>query len=254
MRHRRYHKQILFAGLGLKGQARLKASSVLVAGVGALGGAAAAMLVRAGVGRVRIVDRDAPELSNLHRQILYEEGDLAASTPKAELAFHRLTRANGEVSVEAVAAEIDPANIGELMEGMDLVVDGLDNQYTRYIVNDEAVRLKIPYIYAGVVAASGNVMPLIPGVSPCLRCIFPKPAPPGAIPGCDQVGVIGPAAVCAASIASAEAMKLLSGGPPGRIKMTCFDLWSGAFREIFFDQGPDPACPVCGRPSSAGPA
>ncbi|MEW5722177.1 MAG: ThiF family adenylyltransferase [Thermodesulfobacteriota bacterium] len=241
----RHRKQELFTGLGPEGQAALGRASVLVAGCGALGGTIALLLVRAGVGRVRVVDRDFPELGNLGRQLLFTEKDLETGLPKAVLAEQALRAMNSEVKVEGVVAHIGPDNVLGLCEGMDLILDGLDNQETRYLLNDAAVQTGLPWIYAGCIGAAGNVMVIRPGLTPCLRCLFPEPAPPGTLPTCDTTGIIGPAASLTASVVTTEALKLLSGRQPARSGILSFDLWFGAIREMPLSEGSRENCPCC---------
>ena len=244
----RFFKQETFKGLGRDGQAALARSSVLVPGVGATGGTQAQLLVRAGVRRVRVVDFDAPELGNLQRQILYNEIDVRSGRSKAELAVETLRRMNSDIIVESVTARLGPDNVLDLIDGMDLIMDGLDNQEARYVLNDAAVKTGRPYIYLGAVGSAGAVMPIIPHRTPCLRCVFPDPAPPGTLPTCDTAGIIGPAAATAASIAAALALRILSGkGIPEPPRMINFDVWEGSFREIRFESGPNKNCPCCGK-------
>jgi len=244
--NRRYQKQELFRGLGPEGQARLREAGVLVAGCGALGGTIATLLVRAGIGRLRVVDRDFLELSNLGRQLLYDEADLNSGLPKAILAARKLKQMNSQVEVQGVVADLNPDNVCELISGVDLILDGLDNQETRYLINDAAVSLDLPWIYAGVIGATGNVMVIIPEKTPCLRCLFPDPAPPGVLPTCDTAGIIGSTPNLAASIAVTEAIKLLSGAQeylsPG---LFTFDLWNNSYQLIPFETGPRQTCPCC---------
>ncbi|RJX34909.1 MAG: thiazole biosynthesis adenylyltransferase ThiF [Desulfarculus sp.] len=244
----RYQKQLLLAGLGARGQARLGAAGVLIAGVGALGGHLAQLMVRAGVGRVRLVDRDVPELSNLHRQPLYDENDLGSGEGKAQIAAEKLRAVNSEVVIEAVVAELGPPNVLELAQGLDLILDGLDNPATRYLINDAAVHLGLPWIYTGVVATRGNVLCIVPGRTPCLRCLFPSPPPLEALPRVDTHGIIGPTPAFAAALAAAQALKLLSGGPDGLLPgLFSFDFWRGQFQLTELPGGPAPDCPCCGQ-------
>lgn len=247
MQTERYRKQMTFKGLGANGQEALGRSSVFVAGCGATGGTMAMLLVRAGVGRVTVVDRDIPEIGNIHRQLLYKEKDPAGEIPKAVLAEKRLRKMNSEVDVRGIAADINHENIMELLDGADLIMDGVDNQETRYLLNDAAFSLNIPWIHLGVIGSAGNIMPIIPEKTPCLRCIFPEPAPPGTLPTCDSAGILGPTPAVAASIAAAEAMKVLAGIPlPDPPKLISFDLWMSSFRESSFPRGRDKNCPCCG--------
>jgi molybdopterin/thiamine biosynthesis adenylyltransferase len=244
----RFYKQEIFKGLGPDGQTALATSSVLVPGVGATGGTQAQLLVRAGVGRVRLADFDAPELGNLQRQLLYNESDVKSGRSKADLAGEALRRMNSEVAVEALNVRLGPENVMDLIDGMDLIMDGLDNQEARYVLNDAAVKTGRPYIYVGAVGSAGAVMPIIPHRTPCLRCVFPNPAPAGTLPSCDTVGIIGPAAATASSIASGLALRILTGkGAPEPPRMISFDLWEGVFREVRFESGPNANCPCCGE-------
>lgn len=237
----RYQKQVLFAGLGAGGQARLMASAVLVCGAGGLGGGISQLLARAGVGRVRVVDRDRVELSNLHRQLLYDEDDLGR--PKAEAAAARLAAMNRTVAVEGIVAEVSAATIDELCAGVDLVLDGSDNLPTRYVINDAAVRRGLPWVMAGCVAAHGNLMLIQPGVTPCLRCLFPAPPPEGGHPTSDSVGILGPVAAAVAALAALEAIKWLSGARAAVNRgMLTLDPWQGRFSLVRMGDGPAAGC------------
>ena len=188
----RYIRQVRFAPLGEAGQRRLMQSRALVCGCGALGSVLANTLVRAGVGAVRIVDRDFVELSNLPRQVLFDEEDAAAGLPKAIAAAQKLARINSAVAIEPVVADLDHANIERLCEGVDAIVDGTDNFETRFLINDAAVKLGIPWVYGGCLGADGQTMTILPGVTPCLRCLLQECPPPGSTPTCDVAGVLGP--------------------------------------------------------------
>jgi molybdopterin/thiamine biosynthesis adenylyltransferase len=178
----RYSRQTLFAGIGPDGQRKLGQSSVVIVGCGAMGSALANNLVRAGVGRVRLVDRDFVELNNLQRQTLYDERDAAEAAPKAVAAARRLAAVNSEVTVEPVVSDFNADNAEELLEGMDLALDGSDNFETRYLLNDACVKLGKPWIYSGVIAAYGVSMTVLPGDTACLRCVFPDRPLPGTTP------------------------------------------------------------------------
>lgn len=240
----RYAKQLNFIGLGPSGQARLAAAAVLVCGAGGLGGTLAQLMVRAGVGRVRVVDRDLVEPSNLNRQLLFDEDDLGRA--KAEVAASKLAAMNRAVRVEGLVAEVNPASITGLMAGVDLILDGLDNLTARYAINDAAIIQQKPWVFAGCVAARGSVMFIDPGRTPCLRCLFPHPPAEGDYPNSDSAGILGPAASATASLAAAEALKHLSGNPqaitPG---LTTLDLWTGRFRHSAGPQSPAVGC-MCG--------
>lgn len=236
----RYQKQMLFDGLGAEGQARLMAGAVLICGAGGLGGCLSQLLVRAGVGRVRVVDRDRVELSNLHRQLLYDEDDLGR--PKAEAAAAKLAAMNGDVMVEGVVAEVNANTIAELSEGVDLILDGTDNLAARYVINDACVRRGRPWVMAGCLAAHGNVMLIQPGVTPCLRCLFPRP-PAGGHPTSDTVGILGPTAAAVAALAALEAIKWLAGARAAVNRgMLVLDFWQGRYNLVGMGEGPAAGC------------
>jgi adenylyltransferase/sulfurtransferase len=251
----RYHRQMIFPPFGEEGQRRLLDAAVVIVGCGATGSALSNLLVRAGVGRVRIVDRDYIELNNLQRQILFDEEDIAANLPKAEAAARKLRRVNRDVTVEGIVADLNPGNVLALLEDADLVLDGTDNFSTRFLLNDACIFLAKPWVYTGVIASYGMTATLIPDGAPaklpgersttgCLRCLIQELPAPGATPTCDTAGVIGPAVALLTAVVAAEAMKLLSGrGPlnPGVIHM---DLWTHDFERFTAPRRPD--CPACG--------
>jgi molybdopterin/thiamine biosynthesis adenylyltransferase len=207
----KYSRQILFAGIGDQGQERLLASSAVVAGCGAIGAAAANLLVRAGVGRVRIIDRDFVEPSNLQRQTLFDEADARDALPKAVAAERKLRSTNASVLVDGIVEDINPLNVEELLGGFDLVLDGTDNFETRYLVNDFAVKYGRPWIYAAAVAGYGVTMTIRPGLTPCLACLLSNDrSGQGLDETCDTIGVLGPIVNLIASLEVAEAMKLLA--------------------------------------------
>jgi adenylyltransferase/sulfurtransferase len=241
----RYSRQVLFDRLGTEGQEKLAAGTVLIVGCGALGSMNATLLARAGVGRLRVVDRDVVDLTNLHRQVLFDEDDVAAGLPKAEAAARRLRRVNSTIAVEATVADVTPRNVEALVAGVSLVVDGLDNFETRYLLNDACLAAGKPWIYGGVLGAVGMTMNVLPGAGPCLRCLFPEPPPPGTLPTCDTAGVIGPAPAVVASLQSAEACKILVGSPDVRRDLLYVDVWEGSFRSTRVARAGD--CPACGR-------
>ena len=208
----KYSRQILFAGLGEQGQERLLASSAVVVGCGAIGAAAANLLVRAGVGRIRIIDRDFVEPSNLQRQTLFDEADARDALPKAVAAERKLRSINSSVSVEGIVADVNPHNAEELLAGFDVILDGTDNFETRFLVNDFAVKSGQPWIYAAAVASYGLTMTIRPGLTPCLACLLPADRRgQGLEETCDTIGVLGPIVNLIASLEVAEAMKLLAG-------------------------------------------
>jgi adenylyltransferase/sulfurtransferase len=242
----RYSRQERFAPLGPEGQRRLGEARVAIAGCGALGTYQAAALARAGVGFLRIIDRDYVELSNLQRQWLFEESDAGEALPKAIAASRHLSRVNSTITIEPIVADLTGRNADELLGGVDLLLDGSDNFETRYLLNEFATRGGLPWIYGGAVASYGITMPVLPGETACLVCLYPDP-PSGVQPTCETAGVLATATTVVGALQSTMAMQILSGNAdalPRRI--TTIDLWTGAIRQI--DQPPrDPECRVCGR-------
>ena len=229
----RYIRQVCFPPLGEHGQRRLMQGRALVCGCGALGSTVANLLVRAGVAAVRIVDRDCVELNNLARQVLFDEDDVAARLPKAVAAAEKLLRINSQVIIESVVAEIDYRNIGQLTEGIDVIIDGTDNFETRFLINDLCVCRSIPWIYGGCLGAEGQTMTILPGETACLRCLMPDCPAPGSMPTNETAGILGPVVGVIASIEAAEAMKILSGHRAATSKsLTVVDLWAGRIRQI----------------------
>lgn len=243
----RFDRQRRFARLGPDGQVRLEHASVLLVGAGALGGSLAQTLVRCGVGRLVLADRDVVELSNLPRQVLFEEAHLGR--PKAWAAREALARIGGPTAVEAHAAHVDADNVEELAHGVDLVLDGTDNLATRYLINDLCVESGRPWVYGGVVGASGLVMPIVPGRGACLRCLFPEPAPPGALATCETAGVVLPAVALVAACQSAAALRWLAADAAERERFETYlldlDAWGGFLRRLSAPRDPD--CPCCAR-------
>jgi molybdopterin-synthase adenylyltransferase len=241
----RYSRQILFAGIGRKGQERLLKSRVAIVGCGALGAFQAAALARAGAGRIIIIDRDYVEPSNLQRQWLFEESDAAEALPKAAAAERRLARINSSIGVRGVVADLTAANAADLLGEVDLSLDGTDNFETRYLINDFAVSRTIPWIYGAAVGSYGLAMPVLPGRSACLRCVYPDP-PTGLQPTCETAGVLNAITSLVASLQVADALKVLSGNAD-RVepRITRVDLWYGGIRQT---EAPprDPDCPACG--------
>ena len=229
----RYDRQARFAPLGVEGQRRLEASRALVCGCGALGSVVAETLVRAGVGFVRVVDRDFLELNNLQRQVLYDEEDVARGLPKAIAAAAKLQRINSSVTVEPVVADVTYRNIAELAGDVDVIVDGTDNFATRMLVNDFAVDQGKPWVYGGCIGAEGQTMTILPGETACLACLMPDVPPPGTTPTCDTAGVLGPIVGVVASIEACEALKLLSGHREAvNRRLTIVDLWQNEIRRV----------------------
>jgi len=240
----RYSRQILFQGLGEAGQERLLGAHAAIVGCGALGGFQAAALARAGVGRLTIIDRDYVELGNLQRQWLFEESDAAEALPKAIAAERRLARINSDAAVRAVVEDLTPANIAELLGDAQVILDGTDNFETRYLINDFAIRSGIPWIYGGAVGSYGLTMPVIPGRTACLRCVYPDP-PGGSQPTCETAGVLSSIVAAVAALQTADALKILSGQTQAvRSRLTTVDVWEGGLREVQ-QPAPDPQCPAC---------
>jgi adenylyltransferase/sulfurtransferase len=221
-------------------------SMAAIVGCGALGTVQATLLARAGVGALRLVDRDHVEMSNLQRQVLYTEGDAEAAMPKAEAARRHLLAANSGIRIEAHISDLDAANVEELLGGADVILDGTDNFETRMLINDFAVRESIPWIYGAAVSSYGIAMPVLPGDSACFRCVYPEP-PAGAQPTCETAGVLGPVTSLIGSIQAMEAIKVLAGRTSSvRRKIFTADLWTGPVREIAMPPR-DPDCQTCGR-------
>lgn len=242
----RYSRQIRFAPLGEEGQENLLRSRALVVGCGALGSVIANTLARSGVGKLRIVDRDFLELNNLQRQVLYDEDDVAAGLPKAIAAQQRLKRINSQIEIEAIVADVDSRNIGQLLEGVDCLVDGTDNFETRFLLNDAALHYRIPWIYGGCIGAEGQSMTILPGETPCLRCLIAEAPPPGSTPTCDTAGVLGPIINVIASIQSTEALKILAGRREATSRvLTVVDLWENRVRQVQLDSLHEQDCPAC---------
>ena len=243
----RYSRQILFDGIGMEGQARIIAARVALVSCGALGTVQASLLARAGVGTLRIIDRDFVEESNLQRQILFDEDDVRNLLPKAVAAEKKLRAVNSLVQVEGLVEDVNASTIGRLLDGFDLIVDGTDNFDARYLVNDYSVKTGTPWVYGACVGSYGLTFPVLPGETACLRCVFESAPPAGFSPSCDTAGVIGPIVGAIASLQAAEALKILA-GRRARInrRITALDIWDN--RRDGFDLPPrDPGCICCGR-------
>jgi molybdopterin/thiamine biosynthesis adenylyltransferase len=244
--HERYSRQLLFPGIGAEGQGKLAASRIAIVGCGATGSALSSLLVRAGVGYVRVIDRDYIEPSNLQRQVLFDEADASQSLPKAIAAARKLQQINSEVTVEPHVEDLTPDNCEELLEAVDLILDGTDNFETRYLINDYAMRERRPWIYTAAVASYGVTMNILPGETACLACIFPHP-PSGVVETCDTGGILNSAVNLVASLAVTEAMKLLVGARDKmRRTLLSFDVWHNDRSEISA-AAPRIDCSVCQR-------
>jgi molybdopterin-synthase adenylyltransferase len=245
----RYSRQILFAGIGEDGQKKILASSAVLVGCGALGTVLAGLLVRAGVGRLRIIDRDFVESSNLQRQTLFEESDAREALPKAIAAERRLRLANSGPQIEGIVADLTPENARDLLDGFNVILDGTDNFETRLLINDAALALGLPWVYGAAVGSYGVTLTIRPGQTPCLACLLESGEAAGTIGAdatCDTAGILNAAASLVASIQAAEALKILADRPDalhGRL-VSC-DLWTGRFQSIRIALNPD--CRACAR-------
>ena len=244
---KKYSRQILFSGLGQAGQIQLSNSRAVIIGCGALGTMQAEMLARAGVGKLRIIDRDFIEESNLHRQIMFDENDANERLPKAIAAKNRIARINSEIEVDARVADVNYSNIEKFIQDADVVLDGTDNFETRYVLNDAAVKQNKIWVYGAAVAAHGLQMTIIPNQTPCLRCVFPDAPAPGTSPTCDTSGVILPIIATVASMQVTEALKILTNQHDKlHGKLLQFELWENRNSGITLGE-PDPKCPCCGQ-------
>jgi adenylyltransferase/sulfurtransferase len=238
----RYSRQVRFAGIGPEGQQAIAAARVAVVGCGALGSLSAEILARAGLGFLRLVDRDFVEVSNLQRQFLFDESDAGEGLPKAVAARARLRRINSEIEIEAAVADLVPSNAEDLLGDAAVILDGTDNFETRYLINDFAVQRGISWVYGGAVGSYGVTMPVVPLRTACFRCVYPDP-PAGVQPTCETAGVLGPVTAAVAAVQSAEVLKVITGNL-GRPVITTLDLWSGGIRQVV-QPAADPECPCC---------
>jgi molybdopterin/thiamine biosynthesis adenylyltransferase len=239
----RYSRQIIFPEIGKEGQKKLSKSFAVVVGCGALGTVAASTLVRAGVGKIKIIDRDFIEYHNLQRQVLFDEEDIRGQLPKAVAAERHLKKVNSSIEIEGVVADVNFTNIEDLIEGADVILDGLDNMETRYLINDVALKHNTPWVYGGVIASSGMTMTILPHKTPCLRCIHPTPNERGGALTCDTAGVLGTAPLIIGGLQAIEAMKILVGSEAINRHITVIDVWAGTYdtMKVNFREG----CPAC---------
>lgn len=247
----RYHRQQLLPMIGAAGQSRLARARVVVLGCGALGTVAVELLARAGVGWIRLIDRDVVELTNLQRQTLYDERDAAEGRAKVVAAAQHLRAINSTIAIEPIVSDVTPRNVERLC--LDprpcVVLDGTDNAETRYLLNDACVKHGVPWVYGAAVGTDGRAMTVRPGIGPCLRCLFPEPPPEGTLPTCDTVGVLGPLTMTVASIQVTMALRVMLGAGPGDDLLLSVDGWTLRSRSISL-QGArrhDCACCVSGR-------
>lgn len=243
----RYSRQILFSEIGRNGQEKLLNSRVLIVGCGALGCAHAETLARAGVGFLRIVDRDFVEFTNLQRQTLFDEADAEGKLPKAIAAQKHLAKINSEIKIEAIVADVNRSNIENLIKDCDLILDGTDNFQTRYLINDACVKLKKTWIYGAAVSSYGATMTIMPSESPCLRCIFEEMPHAGTSPTCDTAGVIQPIISMISAVQTAEALKILTGNfDKLHRSLMQFDVWQNDWRKIKLGKA-NADCKTCGQ-------
>jgi len=239
----RYSRQTLFEGVGVEGQRKLGNSRVVIIGCGALGTIIATTLVRAGVGRVRIIDRDFIEYDNLQRQILFDEDDIRNQLPKAIAAERHLKKVNSSVEIEGIVADVNYTNIERFIDGADLILDGLDNLETRFLINDACLKHNIPWVYGAAISSSGMTMTIIPHVTSCFRCVAVSQNIGSTILTCDTAGVISPAPFIIGSFQSAEAMKILVGAKETNRDLITIDAWEGTFDRLKI--APREDCPAC---------
>lgn len=242
----RYARQVVYPPLGLDGQKALARAAALIVGVGGLGSHLAELLARAGVGRLRLVDSDRVDLTNLHRQALYDQADAEAGRLKVDAAAARIATINSDVHVEAVAQRLDRHNINALASGMNLLIDGTDSFGPRFIINDYCVQQGLPWVFGGVVGAQGQVMTIVPGRSACLRCVLQTPPPACTDPNCREAGVLGPAVAIVAAHQASEAIKILSGHADSvSPHLLSFDLQANTIQRLDASR-PVSDCPCCG--------
>ena len=244
----RYSRQMRVPGIGKAGQERIMNSRVTLCGVGALGTVLANNLVRAGVGHIRVIDRDFVEPSNLQRQVLFDEADVTNNMPKAEAAVIKMRQINSGVKLEAIVADINRTNIEEFCKDSDLILDGTDNFEVRYTINDIAVKLGKPWVYGGAVGTEGMTMTIVPGDTPCLRCVFEASPGPGEVGTCETAGVLGPAVGVIANMQSAEALKILAGKKETiNRELVMLNLWENTYKRVKIAplMGRKGKCPCC---------
>lgn len=242
----RYSRQVCLSEIGEEGQERIRNSTVVILGLGALGSTVANILSRAGVGNLRLVDRDFVELSNLQRQGIYDEEDVKKNLPKAVAAKNHLAEINSEITYEALVMDVNPGNVEKIIRDATVVVDGLDNYYTRALVNQACVKLGIPWVHGACISTYGTVMTLIPGKTPCYECFVPGAGERTSPYTCDTVGVFGPVAFLVASWEASEALKIAAGNGDSVLgNLIWIDLWGNRVTPISINRNSD--CPVCAR-------
>jgi molybdopterin-synthase adenylyltransferase len=239
----RYSRQTMFPAIGEEGQNKISSGKVVIIGCGALGSHVANLLVRAGVGKVKIIDRDFIEFHNLQRQVLFDEDDIRKQFPKAIAARKHLEKANSLIEIEGIVADVNAGNAEEFCKGMDVILDGLDNMESRFLINDVSQKLKIPYVYGGAVSATGMTTTFIPGKTPCLRCITPRLPASKDMATCETAGVIGPIPAVIAALEAAEALKILVGSKDYNDQLLTIDIWNTAYDLVKLNKKEN--CPAC---------
>src|SRR3989454_1481901 len=236
----RYVRQTILREIGPEGQTKLSAASVAVIGLGALGTVSAGLLARAGVGRLRLIDRDVVELNNLQRQVLFDEKDI--ELPKADVAERKLRAVNSSIAIEGIAKDVHSGNIESLLEGVDLVVDGADNMELRFLLNEVSIARDLPWIYGGAIATHGMAMAIVPKTTACFRCFLPQMPAPGSLPTCDTAGILNTVSSIVGSLQATAAIQLLVGEPPAG-ELLVFDGWSGDLQRLRVSRRKD--CRAC---------
>lgn len=248
MKTERYLRQVLFQPLGQEGQERLAKASAVIVGCGAIGSTTASLLVRSGIGHLRIIDRDILEESNLQRQELFDEEDLREGLPKALTAEKKLHHVNSTIRIEGITADLNPGNAETLLKDVQVILDGTDNFETRLLLNDYALKTRTPWIYSACLGSQALLMDILPGRTPCLRCLVDTIPVPGSMPTCETVGILAPAAKLVASLQATEALKILTGHPEALISgLINVDLWKGTFQKMDTQTALSQDCPACRR-------
>lgn len=238
----RYSRQTMFPAIGDEGQEKLSNSHVVIIGCGALGTNIATFLVRAGIGEVKIIDRDFIEYHNLQRQVLFDEEDIKRGLPKAIAMERHLKKVNSSVKIKGIVDDVNHTNIETLCGNTDVILDGLDNLETRFLINDFALKHRIPWIYGGAIASSGMTMTIIPGITPCLRCIHPVLPDPVSLPTCETAGIVNTVPAVIGALQATEAIKLIVGDKPNK-ELISIDIWKGIFDCLQIKPLKD--CPAC---------
>ena len=239
----RYSRQTKLTEIGEEGQKKLAGSRAVIVGCGALGCIISTTLARAGVGRLRIIDKDIVEIHNLQRQVAFDEDDVAARRPKAEAAERYLKKVNSSIETQGIVDEVNAANIEEYVRDADIIMDGLDNYKTRFLVNDAALKLGIPWVYGGAVMTSGMVMTIIPGETACFRCLAGSETEGARAMTADTVGIIAPSPSVVGSLQCAEALKILIGSPDINRDLAIINVWAGTIHRVKII--PSKTCPAC---------